>query len=196
MALSAPGTEQPILRSPLPKIANDWSRDGRTLVFWVIDPKTSQDIWVAGPDGQDARPFVNSDADERDARLSPDGRWIAYQSNETGSHEVYVRPFPKGGGKWQVSAGGGSQPQWQPDGRVLYYLTPDNHLVSAQVRQGPSGLAFGPPSVLMPLRVAGWEPGRGQYAVSTDGSRVLVSTKTDETVSITMMTHWAAAPAR
>jgi dipeptidyl aminopeptidase/acylaminoacyl peptidase len=88
-------SEELLLETPLPKVTNNYSRDGRFLLYWVSDPKTASDIWVLPMQGE-AKPFVflNTPSDERSSQFSPDGRWVAYQSNESGRFEIYVRPFP------------------------------------------------------------------------------------------------------
>jgi Tol biopolymer transport system component len=115
--------------------ANDWSRDGRFLLFYSIDPQSNRDLWVA-PLGGDRKPwvFLKTNFDERWAQFSPDGRWVAYMSNESGRDEIYVRPFVEGGsgpttGQWQVSTAGGIHPAWRRDGKELYYLAQDGQMM-------------------------------------------------------------------
>ena len=110
-----------------------WSRDGRFILFSQVDPKTSFDVWVLPMvDGRPGKPypFLASQFEERNAFFSPDGRWVAYSSTESGSAEVYVRPFPGPGGQWQVSTGGGIQPMWRVDGLELYFVSPDGRLMT------------------------------------------------------------------
>jgi Tol biopolymer transport system component len=145
------------------------------------------------------RPFANTPAEERSAQLSPDSRWIAYVSNETGRTEVYVQPFPATGAKWQVSMDGATQPQWRGDGRELYFLSIDKKLMAADVKPGGSTFAWGAPRVLMETRMTGWErinAGGGQYAVSSNGERFLISTATSGTTPITIAVNWPALLSR
>ena len=137
VSLAAPGSERSVLRSPVPKIATDWSRDGKLLVYTAINPKTNSDVEVVPLAG--GRPWVVAAtvAEESNARLSPDGRWIAYNSNESGGFEVYVQPFPPTGVKWQVSKGGGQQAQWRHDGAELFYITPDRKRPASSSRPVP-----------------------------------------------------------
>ncbi len=94
------------------KMPTDWSRDGRYIVYMDILPKTKFDLWVLPLFGdRRPQPFAQREFNEKQGRLSPDGRWIAYASDETGRFEVYVQPFPASGGKWQITTGGGEQPQ-------------------------------------------------------------------------------------
>src|SRR4029077_14468036 len=106
----------PVIESFLPKIPNDWSRDG-LLVYSVMHQRTSWDIEVVPMAGGTPRTFLASPAEERNARLSPDGHWMANTSKKSGSFEVSVQPSPPTGAKWQISKGGGHQPQWRRDGR-------------------------------------------------------------------------------
>ena len=96
------------------------------------------DLWVLSVDGEPKPvPFLATDFDERSGQFSPDGRWVAYESNESGRYEIYVRGFPQTGGKWLVSVAGGTQPRWRRDGREIYYVAPDNKLMAVEVK--PSG---------------------------------------------------------
>ena len=130
----------------------------------------------------------------RNARLSPDGRWIAYNSNESGGFEIYVQPFPTTGAKWQVSKGGGQQPQWRRDGAELFYVTPDRKLIGVGVKTG-SDFVLGEAHVLMDTRITGW-PDRTMdldYAASADGQRFLINTASDAVLPITLVLNWPAA---
>src|SRR4029079_6428444 len=119
--------EHALLKNQFGKTPSDWSRDGRYLVYTQLDPTTSADIWVLrsptdetqGEDG--AFPFANTQFNETQGQLSPDGRWLAYVSDESGLFEVYIRPFPTGDGKWRVSNAGGSEPRWRSNGQELFY---------------------------------------------------------------------------
>lgn len=190
---TTPGSDRPVLRSPLPKVATDWSRDG-LLVYSVLNQKTNFDVEVVPLSGGPSRVVVATAAEERNARLSPDGRWIAYVSNESGSFEVYVQPFPTTGAKWQVSKGGGQQPLWRRDGRELFYVAPDKKLTGVVVQAG-SDFAAGEARALIDTRIASWERSTQgvQYAVTADGQRFLVNTATDTTVPITLVLNWTAA---
>ena len=144
--------------------ASDVTPDGTNLIYQQMDPATGFDIWtvpIAAPGsavtpGSEARPVpvVQTEADERSARLSPDGRWMAYVSNTSGIFEVYVQPFPGPGRRLQVSAKGGDQPQWHANGAELFYLAMDGKLTSATVAAAADSqsLEIGAPT---PLFVAG-----------------------------------------
>ena len=91
---------------------------------------------AADPGERKPFPVVQTPFDEAAGQLSPDGRWVAYQSNESGSVEIYVRPFPGPGGQWQVSTAGGSQPRWRSDGKELFYVAPDARLMAVPIAVG------------------------------------------------------------
>ncbi|MGH9256478.1 MAG: protein kinase domain-containing protein, partial [Vicinamibacterales bacterium] len=124
--------EQPLLTTPQNKAPLDWSLDGRFLLYSSQGTGAESDLWVL-PLTADRKPIsvVQSRFDEIEGQFSPDGRWIAYASNESGRYEVYVQTFPESGGKWQVSAAGGAHPRWRRDGQELYYVAPDNRLMAA-----------------------------------------------------------------
>ena len=164
------GPEELLLNSKKWVFANSWSADGRLLAFDEQDPKTGFDIWIL-PVGGDRRPypFVNSSFREWFGEFSPDGRWIAYESNESGRSEVYLRPFPGPGGKWQVSTEGGARPEWSRDGRELFYFQNDK-LMRVPVDSGHA-LAVGRPELLFPCNC--FDSGR-YYEVTPDSKHFLL----------------------
>jgi Tol biopolymer transport system component len=190
---TSPGTEKALLNSPVAKIPSDWSRDGRLLVFTALNPKTSADIEAVPLAGGPPQTIAATVADESQGRLSPDARWIAYQSNESGTFEVYVQPFPTTGAKWQVSKSGGQQPQWRRDGRELFYIAPDKKLTAVAVQTG-SSFSLGETRGLIDTRISSWERvGYGQYAVTADGQRFLINTAADTTLPVTLVLNWTVA---
>src|SRR5262249_25337741 len=144
------GAEELLLASPQLKVATDWSRDGRFLLYRSLDPNLSYDIWAlpmsganASPTGRghqeiagDRKPFpvVQTNFDERDAQFAPDGKWIAYQSHESGRFEIYVQSFPGPGGKERISTNGGTQVRWSYDGKELFYISADGRLMAVPIR--------------------------------------------------------------
>ena len=125
-AVDGSGTAEALTENPLREGPGDWSTDGRVLVFDRDHPEHRDDIWYLKRknDGQgfDEVPFLQTPFVERNPKLSPDGRFIAYQSDESGRFEVYVRPFPEGNDKWPVSRNGGGDPRWSKDGKELFYV--------------------------------------------------------------------------
>ena len=196
--------EQPLLVDDHQKTSLDWSRDGRYLLYSSEDPKTASDLWALQMIGErKSMSIVRTSFDETEGQFSPDGRLIAYASNESGRYETYVRSFPESGGKWRVSTNGGTQPRWSPDGKALYYIAPDNRLMSAAIQTTADGRAVqvSTPEVLFPVRLAagtniaiGSNLARAQYAVAPDG-RFLMITPTDEAVTspISIVLNWDAA---
>ena len=161
---------------------SDWSPDGKTLVFERRNEKTGWDVWAV-PVSSNAgtpSPLIQTDADERCAQISPDGKWIAYVANTSGREEVYVQSFPPSGPAIQVSANGGAQVRWRPDGRELFYIeTESRQLVAVPVGVGRNGaMALGAGTALFAMNVghvlaAGPNP---EYVASADGQRFLLNT--------------------
>ena len=125
-AADGSGAEERLFASRNWIFAQSWSPDGRYLAFVEQDPATGFDISIL-PVEADRKPysFVRTSFQEWFAEFSPDGKWIAYESDESGRSEIYVRPFPGPGGKWQISTEGGARPEWSRDGRELFYLSGD-----------------------------------------------------------------------
>jgi serine/threonine protein kinase len=198
---SGAADEQPLLVTPQSKSPLDWSRDGRILLYANQDDKTGSDLWALPMIG-DRTPFpvVQTAFDEIHGQFSPDGRWLAYASNESGQFEVYVRPFPDAGGKWQVSTGGGTQPRWGRNGQEILYVAPDARLMAAPIRVVQGGIDAGAPVALFPTRlatgsniIAAGYNASAQYAVAPDG-RFLVNINADDAVAspITIVLNWRA----
>lgn len=128
---------------------SDWSSDGRNIIFSVAHPRTSHDIWTMPAEGGGVpKPVINTPAKEQSAKLSADGKLLAFTSNESGHSEIYVTPFPPDGRRWQVSAGGGQEAQWRQDGKELFYISLDYGLIAVSVAGTPNAPAFGPPKRL------------------------------------------------
>jgi eukaryotic-like serine/threonine-protein kinase len=165
-------SDELLLHTDENKLANDWTRDGRYLVFVSRNPRTGRDIWLLPMDG-DRTPiaFSTGAGNEIQAQVSPDGRLIAYSSDESGMWEVYVQAFPNGGDKRAVSAGGGAKPQWRSDGRELFYLTADRTLMAVAV--GADGTVGRSQPLFQAPVVADLSTYRAQFAVSADGQRFL-----------------------
>jgi Tol biopolymer transport system component len=196
-AASGSGQDALLLESDYYVFPTDWARDGRVILYRQIDPKTKYDIWAlpVGPQAGDQKPFpfLQTEANEAAAVFSPDGRWVAYASDESGQYEVYVQAFPAGGGKRQVSTGGGIAPQWRGDGGEIFYHALDGTLMAAAVEPGAS-FAASPPTPLFEFRPSGplITP---YYAVTPDGRRFLLSTIADTMpgAPLTVVLDWTAA---
>jgi len=138
-------------------------------------------------------PFLMTPFAEVRSRFSPDGRWVAYQSNESGRSEIYVQEFPGPGGKWQISTAGGTEPQWSPDGQELYYVSPEMSMMRVSVEADESFDA-GIPETLFPVRLR-QIVNNNRYLVAPDGERFLLlsSLQEDSTPPTTVVLNWNAA---
>ena len=172
---------------------DDWSRDGKFIVFSRNSLQTGNDVWALPLAGDAAPfPFLQTNADELSSVLSPDSRWLAYSSNESGRLEVYVRAFPSGAGKIQVSSSGGSEPQWRRDGKELYYVAADRSLMAVPVR-ADSAFEAAAADRLFKIDTPAFFT-RRDYAVSGDGRRFLVNALVDmpQPAPFTIVENWAA----
>ena len=167
----------------------DWSHDGQYLLFTRTGTTRSRDLWIRSMvSDEEPRALLDTAANEVQPRISPDGRWVAYTSDESGAWEVYIQSFPAPGLKRAVSVGGGFEPQWRPDGRELFYLAPDRTLMVVDVSTG-SPLRLGKPAPLFRAATSA-DPSayRNRYAVTGDGKRFLINAVTEaETSSVTMV---------
>jgi Tol biopolymer transport system component len=192
------GTEKLLLKTSFPKGPSGWSSDGRLLFYSTTHPQTGGDIWALPLFGKrEPYPVVRTIADERYGTPSPDGRWLAYISNETGAYEVYVEALPATGFKRQISTFGGFEPHWRLDGKELFYRAPNQTLMAVEVKSKPPTLEFSPPKALFATRIQWMEiqAAAHRYAVAPDGQRFLMISATDEAQSspITVVLNWAAA---
>ncbi len=168
-----PGEAERLTKSDHHQDPGSWSPDGQLLVFAEQHPQTIQDIWVLDMRDRTTRPFLRTPARERHPMISPDGRWLAYASGESGSEEVYVQAFPGGGQVQRISDKGGNEPLWAHDGTRLFYRRPDA-VVAVSVTSGPT-LVVGTADVLVQGaydRAAG--AGAPNYEVARDGRFLMV----------------------
>ena len=178
-------------------IPTSWSPDGKYLIYSMVVAGSGYDLWLLPnpgvmPHNPKAVKFLGSASDEIQASFSPDGRFVAYASNETGTYQVYVQTFPLSDRKWPVSTHGGYEPQWRGDGSEIYYLSEDRKLMAVQVGAGPS---FGVPKPLFQTRVSGGvDPLRMHYVPARDGQRFLVNTQIGDPTPnpITVVLNWTA----
>ena len=145
--------EEVLLKSGEDKIPTSWSRDGRFLLYAIVQPKTKSDLWVLPLDGgMKPVPFLVTEFNESQARFSPDGHWVAYTSDEPCQNEVYVRSFSmnsagtaiEASGKWPISNGFGTSPHWRGDGKELYYRSQDGHVMAVETANNPAFRAGSP----------------------------------------------------
>jgi hypothetical protein len=197
---SGAGTEQRVTQSANAQFPTDWSRDGRLVLYYEIAPDTQRDLWVlpVTPDGQPeagekARPYLRTRFNERAGRFSPEPRprWVAYTSDESGREEVYVQAFPEPRGKFQISTAGGGSPEWSPDGRELYYASPDGTLMVAALKIGADSVAASTPRGLFSVASSLGLNVR-TYAVAPDGKRFLVALPAGGSQPLEVIVNWPA----
>jgi serine/threonine protein kinase/Tol biopolymer transport system component len=193
---SGEGDERELLRSTSAGLATPtgWSPDGRFLMYFVADVNSRFDLWVSASDGRKPVPFARSEFVEDQGVFSPDGRWVAYISNQSGAYEVYVRGFTSDfssgsasvGGSTPISRRGGTSPRWRRDGRELFYLAADGKMMAVDVRPGPEFQA-GIPAPLFQTA-----PGTVVGDVSADGRRFLLVTPVGPSASapFTVVLNW------
>lgn len=188
---------------------DSWSQDGRFILYHTgsIGSPTSSDLWVLPMTGDPKpRALLQTAFGESDGRFSPDGRWVAYVSNESGRAEIYVMPFPEGSGKWQISAAGGTEPTWRRDGKELFYLA-GTFVMAADVDGTWAAFEVGSVRPLFEvarrvqnyngLTARGSNFGTGRvYDVAADGQRFLVNVVAEDQAApplpITVITNWTA----
>ncbi len=196
-SVSGAGQEEPLLTGGVPKFVNDWSPDGRHLLYNEISSNTLSDLWVL-PLAGDGKPFpyINSKFDERNGAFSPDGRWVAYISDESTQYQLWVQSFPQGQGKWQISAdvhaalgAGYSVPRWRRDGRELYYLSGDGKVMRVEVKLGDT-FQPGTPQVLFDAPYT-----TTHFDAAADGRKFLLPLPDEHTSNqpVHVVLNWAAA---
>jgi Tol biopolymer transport system component/predicted Ser/Thr protein kinase len=191
--------EQRVIEGPHTQYANDWSRDGRSIIYHEIAPGTQRDLWILRltPDGnvpENAKPapYLRTKFNEWNARFSPEPspRWVAYQTDKTGRYEVYISALPEPRGEFQISTGGGQYPEWGAGGRELFYVAPDNKLMAADLTITADKVRPSAPRALFTLPIIdnGWSP----YDI-IDGQRFLVRALPQQaSPPLTVIVNWPA----
>jgi eukaryotic-like serine/threonine-protein kinase len=193
-ALGTGGDRQTLLESPDLNYINDWSPDDRFVMFTRISAATLHDLWLLPIDGERTpKQFLKTQYSESHGQFSPDGKWIAYTSNESGRSEIYVQPLSTGVST-PVSSSGGGLPRWRRDGKELFYRGVDGRLMAVSVRAVPTGLEFGVPTALFPIvEPVGFFA--YPYDVTPDGQRILAlrpSGGEQDTRPLTVLVNWEA----
>jgi Tol biopolymer transport system component len=188
------GEEQLLLEGPDTEWPMDWSKDGRFLLYQRSDLRSRWDLWALPMTGTDRTPFAVASTPflERLGEFSPDGRWIAYETDESGRPEIVVQAFPDAKERIPVSTAGGTAPRWSADGREIYFTAPDGMMLMA-VRVQPNGstLQLGAPVPLFPTRIT-FQTFKHQYTVSSDG-RFLVNNTAEiaaQPITVILNTKW------
>jgi Tol biopolymer transport system component len=189
------GSEERVTQSPNRQSAQDWSHDGRFIIYQESAPDTGSDLWTLAvtPEGRPApgsnpQPYIRAPFDQTQARFSPDDRWVAYQSDESGQFEIYTRAFPEPREKFHISTGGGTVPQWGPGGRELYYISKDGKLMSVKLKLAADTVEASAPHDLftMPSGFAGLSP----YEAASDGQRFLVGVTENASEPLNVVVNW------
>jgi Tol biopolymer transport system component len=193
---SGAGSEELVFQSGEQKYPFDWSADGRFLLYTTSNDKTGVDLWVLPMTGEHKSfPYLQTPVNEGQGQFSPDGKWVAYASNESGKEEVYIQSFPAPGSKRQVSANGGNSPRWRRDGKEIFFISTDRKMMAAPVR-GEGTLEIGGPTALFPAPTASISlntPSNKQpYAVTADGQRFLLRLPNESGSSYTVVLNWTA----
>ncbi|MGQ0732964.1 MAG: TolB family protein, partial [Acidobacteriota bacterium] len=199
--VTGPAPDRPLFESDENKFPMSVSPDGRYLLFRNTAPNTNWDLWVLplkASDPSARRPYavVQGAFQEMMGEFSPDSRWLAFQSNESGRHEVFIQGFPDARARVQVSTHGGAQPRWRRDGREIFYVALDGRLMAVPLAiDDTHQLRPGTPSALFMTRMPGGAvpaPQKQQYAVAPDGQRFLVNTLPEEAfeLPITLILNW------
>ena len=191
VTVGAPETAAPVVVRPGVQLPEDVSPDGRSLIFTEFVRRTNGDLWLfplAG--GGEAVALTQTPFDEKGARFSPDGRWLAYYSNESGNREVYLRPVAETGERVRVSSGGGTMPRWRHDGKELFYLAPDKAVMSVPLGSGGRPQ----PGVATALfRVDGIVR---DFDTAADGQRFLLDIAEPDPAPILVLANWPSLLAR
>ena len=189
-----------VVDTPNPKQPQSWSPDDRFLLYYEISPTTKRDLWTLDRESRELRVFANSPFEERAAQFSPDGRWVAYETDASRRFEIVVQSFPEPTTAWPVSTSGGTQPRWSPDGSEIYFVSPELTMMAASVRASPGddrALEVGAPTALFPVQIPGdslAEIVKAQYAIASDG-RFLINESAEEPAEapITLILNWTGA---
>jgi Tol biopolymer transport system component len=194
------GSEDLVLKNSSSEVPVSWSHDARYIVFSRFKPsgQSGIDTWVADVSGAEPKafPFMESPFDRGQARISPDGRWLAYTTNDSGTYQIVVQSFPDPtGGRWQISAQGGIEPKWSHNGRELYYLAFDGKLMVVPIKADAAFVA-GTPAPLFdtPLVVNRTQAPRDRrYDVAPDG-RFLIAVPVGTAVPnpVTALINWTS----
>ena len=197
--VSGAGEEEQLTQGPNPKLVLDWSKDGKYLLYREQNPKTARDLMALPLDGERKPiPVANTEFLESTGAISPDGRWVAYASSDSGANQLYVRAFPGAGGpsgRWQISNGTAYEVKWRGDGKEIYYQTQDGKVMAVGIQADRDGVRAENPRELF---TAEFQRGAlHEFDVSSDGQRFLLIPNKQQTTSdaerLTIISSWQAA---
>jgi Tol biopolymer transport system component len=195
---SGAGEDERLTDNPNRKITMDWSRDGRYVLYRQMGPQTGMDLWalpLEGPTALKPFPLLNSQFNEGGGRFSPDSKWLAYNSTETGVSQIYVRAFPppasRSSEKWQISQSGGLDLRWRGDGRELYWVTPDGKMWAADIETRSGRVQSGTPHELFTAPI--YTATSGAFDVTPDGQRFLLllfASQAEGSIRLNVVSNW------
>jgi eukaryotic-like serine/threonine-protein kinase len=204
-AANGSSREVRLLSNSVTDSPEQWSRDGRLILYFELDTKTQRDLWIlpaeAGEADQKPIPFLRSEFDELLGQISPDGHWMAFTSDRSGRREVYVRPFPRGDGEWTISIAGGQAPRWKGDSKELFFEATDGKMMAVPVTKAvPGAKAVFEPGTPLALfdshMVHDIQARYFEYDVTADGKRFLINTAGGAGAltapALTVVTNWLA----
>lgn len=188
------GKEELVVSDSQDKAVSDWSPDGRYLLYTATPGSLANSIWMVPLNGE-RKPqlFMQAGAEAylMGGHFSPDGKWVAYTSRESGRAEVYLTNFPQPIGKWQISTAGGNQPRWRSDGKALFYMGVDRTLMEAPITFQGDAVDIGAAQPYVKTKAITLRFG-GAYELARDGRVLVISTVGEDTRTITMVTNWTA----
>ena len=185
--------EERLLESERTHFVGSWSPDGKLLAYTEAHPQTQMDIWILPIEAdRTPQPFLRTPFDDQTPSFSPDGKWIAYMSNESGQSEIYVQPYPGPGGKWQISAGGGLYPVWARDGKELFFLTPGAELMTAGIETTPAFSASSPKKLFTAPNTGSYGTLGSVFDVTPDGRGFVFAVKAEESIprQMNLVLNW------
>ena len=195
ISLERGGDADRVIEAPTRQVPDDWSRDGQFLLYTEVAPDTGSDLWIlpVTPEGRlspggKPRPFIRERFDQTEGRFSPDDRWVAYQSDESGRSEIYVRSFPDPREKLRISTGGGVFPKWGAGGRELFYQSPDGKLMVVALKPSGTTLDVSLPRELFTLPIG--LPPPNIYDAAPDGQHFLVGDIAASPEPLNVIVNW------
>jgi hypothetical protein len=197
MPADGSGREERVWAAENRQVPTDWSKDGGVILYYEAAPDTGLDLWTleVTPDGRPRpgakpQPYIRAPYNQTLGRFSPDKRWVAYQSDDSGKWEVYVQSFPETHEKVRISTAGGRNPEWGPDGRELFYVSPDGKLMAVAMKFGTGSVEPSLPRELFALPSD--TTGLGPFEVAADGQRFLGYVTNHKTEPLTVIVNWRA----
>jgi Tol biopolymer transport system component len=193
IASGGTGQAELLVKNEFPKNPFDASRDGRWMLFSSAGANTLQDLWIYSTADKTSKPWLATPFREAAGEFSPDGKWIVYESDESGRSEIYVRGFPESEEKWLISNGGGAQARWSDNGQEIFYVSEGGKMMAVAVSSS-AGFSAATPVELFPVQLRTTVPGPRQYDVSSDGTKFLLNRQAEAAIQepLVLVQNWTA----